>query len=57
MGQTQSSGKRRRFPVLPFPPFLPFLPILLLSASLAEARVVRLRIERRERLLGVGPRA
>jgi hypothetical protein len=56
MGKTLSSGKRRSFPVLPFPPFLPFLPILLvLTASLAEARVVRLRIERREPVLNGAP--
>ncbi len=56
----------QRFPILPFPPFLPFLPLrpfpplllpllLFLAASLAEAHVIKLRIERREVVLNGAP--
>ncbi len=46
----------RGSPILPFPPFLPFLPILLLlTASIAEGHVIRLRIERREVVLNGAP--
>src|SRR5947207_11057261 len=53
MGRNGRMGRGR---VLPFPPFLPFPPVLpvvalLCSATLADARVVRLRIERREVVL------